>query len=342
MGVTIRKIADVANVSRGTVDKVLNNRPGVSDRTRKRIKQIAQQLGYQPNIAGKALAFQQNPITIGVIIPMMNTFYEDIQKGSEAAYREFKDFGVKVYYEMMEQYDEALQLEKIHKLREKGINGLVLPPYNSLAIKEIINGLEKEGIRVITYNTDVQETNRLCFVGQDLYKSGRVAAELMTKFLNKEGDVFILTGFEDVWAHHIRVQGFKDVMKETHSSIQIVDQIESKDSNQITYEKTKEALQKYSHLRGIYVAAAGVLGVAKALKETGSHERVIVSCYDIFPETEQLLKENVIDFTILQDPFSQGYLPIKIFFDYFFKNKEPEEKHIKTKLEIIIKENFES
>lgn len=53
MPVTIKEIAALANVSRGTVDKVLNNRPGVKDSTREKVLKIAAELHYQPNFIEK-------------------------------------------------------------------------------------------------------------------------------------------------------------------------------------------------------------------------------------------------------------------------------------------------
>ncbi|MCD8499260.1 MAG: LacI family DNA-binding transcriptional regulator [Clostridiales bacterium] len=66
---TIRSIAEAANVSRGTVDKVLNDRPGVSTAVRERVRRIAEEMGYKPNLAGKALAFQKKDIRIGILVP---------------------------------------------------------------------------------------------------------------------------------------------------------------------------------------------------------------------------------------------------------------------------------
>nr|MCR4756140.1 LacI family DNA-binding transcriptional regulator [Lachnospiraceae bacterium] len=56
---TIKEIARLSGVSRGTVDRVLNNRDGVSEETAERVRTIAKQLGYKPNKAGVALAAQK-------------------------------------------------------------------------------------------------------------------------------------------------------------------------------------------------------------------------------------------------------------------------------------------
>ncbi len=49
MAVTLRKIAEIAGVSRGTVDRVINNRGHVNETVEARIRQIAEELGYEPN-----------------------------------------------------------------------------------------------------------------------------------------------------------------------------------------------------------------------------------------------------------------------------------------------------
>ncbi len=68
MQITIKQIAELAGVSRGTVDRVLNDRGNVKGEIQERVTLIAKQLGYRPNKAGKNLAARKNPIKIGVVI----------------------------------------------------------------------------------------------------------------------------------------------------------------------------------------------------------------------------------------------------------------------------------
>ena len=86
MGVTIKQIAELANVSRGTVDKVLNNRPGVKAETKAKILQIAKELNYQPNFLGKALVQSKDPTKLGIILtPDYNPFIQATLKGIHQA-----------------------------------------------------------------------------------------------------------------------------------------------------------------------------------------------------------------------------------------------------------------
>ena len=68
MSVTIKEIAAMAGVSRGTVDKVLNHRPGVKKETKEKVLKIAKEMNYQPNFLGKALVQSKDPLKIGIIL----------------------------------------------------------------------------------------------------------------------------------------------------------------------------------------------------------------------------------------------------------------------------------
>ena len=88
MGVTIRQIAEVAGVSRGTVDRALNNRGRIKPEVAEHIRQIAEEMGYKPNQLGRALSMSKNNIKIGVILqaaetPFMQCVLEGIERAKE-------------------------------------------------------------------------------------------------------------------------------------------------------------------------------------------------------------------------------------------------------------------
>ncbi len=66
---TIKDVAQAANISIGTVDRVMHNRGGVSKKTEEKIKRIAAELNYTPSTIAQALVTQKNNIKIAVIYP---------------------------------------------------------------------------------------------------------------------------------------------------------------------------------------------------------------------------------------------------------------------------------
>jgi LacI family transcriptional regulator len=339
--VTIRKIAEVAKVSRGTVDKVLNNRPGVSDEVRQRVMEIANALEYRPNIIGKALANQKKTVLIGVIIPPdSNPFFSDIKKGIHAAYQDLKDYNVKIDCQIMKDLDAQEQLNIIEYLVQKGISGLALNPIDDKLICEMINKLAESRIPVVTFTSDILASQRMCFVGQNVVKSGRVAGELMGKLLQGKGTVAIVSGSHNVLGHIQRIEGFKTVISEQFPGIQVLDTVENLDQDSISFEVTLALLEKYPDLCGLCLTSGGIGGAGKAIKLAGKNRTLKIISFDFVPETVELLKEGIIDFTIGQDPFTQGYKPIKILSDYLLFAKAPKTDFFQTVIDIRIKENI--
>ena len=135
----IKDIAELAGVSRGTVDRVLNNRSGVSPQTAEKIKEIAKALDYRPNKAGLALAAQKKKNKIGIVLfSRNNPFFDEVSEGVQAKAQELADYGVTTLTRRVE-FDLAAQLAAIDELLDEGIHGLLLAPYNHPAIQEKID-----------------------------------------------------------------------------------------------------------------------------------------------------------------------------------------------------------
>lgn len=80
--IRIKDIARLANVSVGTVDRVLHGRSGVSEASRKRVEEILKQLDYQPNMYASALASNKK-YTFACLLPkhLEGEYWTDVQRG---------------------------------------------------------------------------------------------------------------------------------------------------------------------------------------------------------------------------------------------------------------------
>lgn len=341
MAITIREIAKKAGVSRGTVDKVLNNRYGVSDEVRERVLKIATEYGYKPNLAGKVLAYQKKNIKIGMIIVDKNDkFFQDVYKGAKKAYNELKDFGISVEFCIMDTDNVEEQLQCIDDMSRKNISALIITPLNDERIANEITKLSEEGIKVVIVNTDIKGVRRLCFVGQDLKKSGRVAGHLIGEMFPNGGKVAIITGEDKYEALKQRIDGFVEIINNEYTKIKIVDTIYNIRNNEEAYVNTVSLFNRYPDLDAVFITTAKhIEGIGKAIRAKNKGDLKYV-CYDIVPEIIQLIREKIIDFALTQDPYTQGYQPIKILFDYFFQDKVPSSENYFTRLEIITKENI--
>lgn len=335
MKVTIREIAEIANVSRGTVDKVLNNRPGVSDAVRERVKKVADALNYQPNIIGKALARQHDPKKIGIIVaPDYNPFVKDIKLGIDTARSEISDYGFQVDVRVLNTLEAQEQLNILDNFVENGIDAIAMFSIDSEEIRKKVNKIVATGKPVVTYNTDIHDSNRLCYVGQDHFNGGVVAADLMTKVLGSNADVLIITSLVELECHRERIAGFKAGLKQFDSRINVVEIMENEDKSQMAFAFTLKKLEQCPNMQGVYITGGGVSGVGEALKMLGKEKEIRVICHDLVESTASLVREGVVDFTIGQDPFFQGYQPVKILFDYLIAGRTPCEEFVRTRIDI--------
>ena len=176
---TIKQIAELAGVSRGTVDRVLNNRGSVNANTAARVREIAEKLNYKPNKAGLMLAAQKKNLKIGVILfPDSNPFFSEVLEGVNAKAKELSAYNFTVLIRQVP-FDETEQFNTMEALLAEGINGLVIAPFNSLYIAAEIDRLTEMNIPVITVNTDIL-SRRIAYVGSNYRLSGQTAAGLVS------------------------------------------------------------------------------------------------------------------------------------------------------------------
>ncbi len=339
---SIKKIAEIVGVSRGTVDRALNNRGEVNEEVAKRIREIARDLGYRTNRAGLGLAARKHPLKIGAIFPLEgNPYFIDVINGIRACEKELADYAVSVSIKTTRGFSAETQLERIAELCREGMQALILSPINEKAIADRINELVDSGIPVITSNTDLEKSKRLCYVGTDYTKSGKMAAGLMGLVAGgKQMNVVILTGSIHVLGHNQSISGFNSVNKEQYPNIRVVDVEETLDNSDVSYSITKRLLEADALPDAIYMTAGAVGGTCKALVETGYAGRIKLFTHDCTLESRPYLESGVITASIPQDPFQQGYQPVKILFDYFLDKQPPKNDRVYTNSYIIIRESL--
>ena len=145
MGVTIRQIAEAAGVSRGTVDRALNNRGRIRPEVAERVRQIAEEMGYKPNQLGRALSMSRNNIKIGVILQGAETpFMKEVMKGVEEARAEVDNLGGTVLIHTIEHQSAEDVLFAMEKMRQEEVSGIAMVPLEAEEVKKEIDRFVEE------------------------------------------------------------------------------------------------------------------------------------------------------------------------------------------------------
>lgn len=326
MGVTIRQIAEAAGVSRGTVDRALNNRGRIRPEVAERIRKIAKEMGYRPNQLGRALSMSKNNIKIGVILQSAETpFMHELLKGVEAAREEVDSLGGTVLVCKIPHISQSDTISAMELMREEGVSAIAMVPIDEEKVKERINlFVEEYHIPVITFNSDVKDTKRLCFVGQNALQCGRAAAGLMGELVGGKGKVAVISGYSTNTSLSNRVLGFQTEVEKRYPRIQLLGPEYCYEENPRAEKITEKLLEQYPDLKGIYLTSHGEEGVCSAMRKYGKAGKIKMIANDFMGKNYELLREGSIHFLIGQDARIQGYEPVMILFRLLFNGEEPE------------------
>jgi LacI family transcriptional regulator len=123
MPVTLKDIAERAGVTSATVSMVINNKPNISDATRRKVMKIARELNYYPNVIARGLATRKSN-SIGVIVPnLASSFVVRILQGIKSTNRDV-DYTVTLFDTVGQKENESQLFQRL--ARERRIDGAIL------------------------------------------------------------------------------------------------------------------------------------------------------------------------------------------------------------------------
>ena len=312
----VHTIAQLAKVSIGTVDRALHNRPGISKATRERVLRIAKKLAYAPHPAARILSVGTASLRIGVCIPKeIHFFYDQMRAGIFDEARRVHGFGVEVMYRPVRNLGEG-EREQLAGLLSDGVRGLIVTPGNPKRVTPQIDRAEKRDVRVVCITTDAPASRRSSVVCVDPELNGRLAAELMAKFVPSGSEVAVITGMLATEEHRLKAEGFCAGFKKDCAGGEVAGVLEAHESEQESYRKTCALLEQHPRLRGIYVSTVNCLPVCRALREQKHAAAVQLITTDLFPEMVPYLKQGTIRASIYQDPYQQGQNAVRLLVDH--------------------------
>ncbi|WP_298237053.1 LacI family DNA-binding transcriptional regulator [uncultured Algibacter sp.] len=338
--VGIKDIAKHAGVSTGPVDKVLNNRGGVSEATKKKILKAIEELGYTPNILASRLKSAKT-YNIAVLFPKGsddNPFWYEHEKGFNDSMKELESFGFNIHLHLFHQNYEESFVSQTNMILQKNYDGVFMVPVYKNETLRFTEYLEKKGVPVVLFDTQLSDLMRIPFIGQNAKDSGYLAADLMNKCLPNEESILIasITERHDNYAHFdLREQGFKDFFKNSTSRLLEYKSIDQKD--EVIKEQLSEFLKIHPNIKGVFVTN-GIHKIAPLFSNIDNH---ILIGYDLIDKNIAYLKEGYIDFLISQRPYTQAHSGIRLFYDLLIKKSPIKNTNNYLPIDIVMKSNID-
>lgn len=342
---TIKDIAKLANVSTGTVDRVIHNRGGVAEKTRIKIKKIVDDLNFTPNLIAQNLVLKKD-LKVAILIPKADNdspFWKTPKKGIMKALREVVNFGFNADFFHYNQFNAKSYEQQLDKIIGTEYNGLILVPHftkETILRKEQLNQLN---IPYIFVNVDLDGFENICFIGQNSFKSGYLAGKLFNLTLPRNSTILTVNFLENLENHRSfnnRLKGIKNYIEENNVPI-ILDELKVENFSKENLRKllTKKLISN-NNIKGIYLPSTKISEIAQYLEEFDIHMDAVIG-HEITKKNIEYVHKNLITFLIGQESFNQGYESVKIIFNLLAHNNQPSRSYF-SPLQIITKENIDT
>lgn len=338
---TIKDIAQLAGVSKGTVDRVLHKRGKVSEEALNKVNAVLSVINYEPNIMARSLKNNKMYlICVSIPNPALDSYWLPCVKGIEDVKQKFKSYNLQIEIFYFDPESTASFISCNETILKMEPDAVLLAP---LFYKETLNIASKYdalGIIVSTFNNQIHSSIIKSFVGQDLFKSGRVAAKLLD-LLYKEGNLAIIhidESYENAIHMQEKERGFRAYFNEKQSSKHTIHTLKL---HHPTIEKDfKNFLSLNPNLDGIFVTTSKSYHIAKIAQDINASKIGIIG-YDLVAENISFLNQGTIDFLIHQNPKRQAYLGIMGLAEFFIFDKAIPNTTL-LPIDIINSENLDS
>jgi LacI family transcriptional regulator len=345
--IRIKDIAEMSGVSEGTVDRVIHNRGGVSPEVEKKIKGILEKTDYTPNPIARSLGAAKD-FHIAVMMPeqAQDPYWEMAGEGIERAQKEWASYNLHINLFPFDLYDSDSFSEVSEHVVQTDPDAVCTVPMFYEESLVFFENLHKMKIPYVLFNTQMVEPIKkyapFCFIGPNLYHSGRVAAELMDIALSSPRKFAIMHVHENIESSvHLKEKerGFKDYYREKQANPEI--------SSHSFLRQDQSFEEQISHIiaettfDGIFVSTSSASSItANALKIHGK-EGIHLIGFDLLKQNIHFLKTGVINFLINQNPQFQTYGGIRYLVNNLLFNEEIPSIH-QLPIEIVTRENCES
>lgn len=313
--VTIADLAKEAGVSTATVDRVINGRPGVKDRTKGRVIAVARRLGYieepdQPQPSQRST----RRATFDFVLPAgTNTYMDGLAKALALGDPDSPDVVTRVH--RIEGFRPEIVSQGLAEIGRSSA-GIGVVAIDHPLVRETMRELTGAGITVVTLVSDIPTVDRFDYIGIDNRAAGRLAGFLMGRFLagqasEARAEVGLLAGSLHYRGHQEREMGFRHVLAEEFPSLNVVAIREDQDDTEHAYRETGALLRDYPGLCGVYNAGAGNRGLSRALEESGRAREVVAIGHELTPFTRRSLISGTMDAVIDQNPRAEALAAIR-------------------------------
>lgn len=321
--VTIKDLAKASGFSVCTINKALNGKPWVSEQTRRHVLDLAEKMGYQPNRLAQALA--RRTLSLAVVYPKFwASWFSPLVDGVKRGVEALQDHNISTQFCQIDSSPSHTDLlPTIQALVRDGIDGLVICTggYSVGHVRETAEVLQSLQVPVVLLGGDNPDLPHLTCVRVDALRCGAMANELLGVMTGGKPAAIFIGTLSDV-DHMMKVEGFRAYS--ASAACPLLGVYETRDDADFAYDQAHRLFTEHPEVAGIHIAIDNASSdICRYLTDHHLESRVKVVATGVFPEIRDLMRQDIIQFTLFQNMAEQGRLAVRTLFRYLTEDTHP-------------------
>lgn len=343
--VTMEQVAQMAKVSIGTVDRVLHNRKGVSEKTRRKVFDVIEEIGYKTNIYASILS-RKKGYCIVVVIPYFQpgSYWELVYNGITRAASEAREFNIDVKIFYYNQFDIDSYKAACRNMTDSAPDAICIAPIYKEATMKFLNELSSLSLPITYIDTRLEDTEYLAYYGMPMFESGYLAADLLVgedKTINKVVS-FNIDGREnspnDSFAK--RQMGFRKYLKDHNPSCKLYNCGISPTDFLNNIKIFDSFFKEHPDVNHIVTFNSRAHLIADWLELRDVSGKKLIG-YDMLNANMSALKKNRITTLIAERTDNEAHTAVMTLVNYLVLNQKPAVKDNFSSLDILTRYNVD-
>ena len=346
--ITIIDVARKAGVSKGTVDRVVHNRGEVSKKSAEKVRKAIEELNYQPNLYASLLASRKAHV-IACLLPGFEKgeYWGKIHDGFLQGGEDVKSLSINTRVFLYDQYDPESFNRAAEEMLSSDPSGVVLPPLFKADTIALVDRLHAMEIPYVYVDTRIEDPNYFAYFGMPMYKSGWLAAYLLTERAPREelSDVAVIRINRDKTRRSDptmdRRSGFTDYMEGQHPGCTLHQVfIDPNDAQGIEF-ALDDFFASHPQVRMVVMFNSRIHLVTDYLERHPLDGRRVIG-FDDLEKNIEALKAGTVSILITEHIEEQASLAVKTLSDYILMYKRPKARDNYMHMDILTRYNLEN
>lgn len=301
--VTITQIAEEAGVGTATVDRVLNNRPGVNPATVERVQAAMLKLGANTPSRGRPRVSAN--LRFAFVLPSVKRgFFDLVDRVIAQAAGDFRHQHITEVTHRLPADDPASFAAQLASMTD--FDGIAVLAPDVPAVKLAINELVRAGVHVVTLFSDVPGSMRETYIGADNRAAGRTAGTLLGNSLprHQPSSCLLISPATRYAAEIDRSIGFLHLLEERFAHVKPIQVTDIPENDEAILQLTQDAALQLSPdapLGAVHVVSVGSVAVVRALQSFEQASSVRIAAHDLIEPHRALLMSGGLTYVLHQD-----------------------------------------